>query len=303
MLIYHPDETQHFQQRNALLQKCLRPEPLPFGIEEEYPIVLAAEGREFSYCQDHLGGLCSHANLWPRRVIDSRNQEIFKLGLVGNVATDPNLRGHGYMRSLLSEIEKKAAEKDLGALMLWSDLSSFYHKLGYRAVGREFRLRFRAASPRKCSREEEFVFFNKPTLELGMKSLEGLSQLRLPGAVALERRTDEFVRLLSIPWLEVFALKRSGQLVAYALVGKGYDMAGVVHEWGAQEPGDLEGLLTHVCGVFETEEILVLAPSSLPASWLAKSPREEVPMALARILDPKIEKELDELFIWGLDSI
>ncbi len=307
MLVYHPSIPEHFSQRNSLLQKCLRPDELPFAIEEEYPIVLATEGRDFSYCHDHEGRLCSHANLWPRLVFDKRGTPIFGIGLVGNVATDPDLRGNGHMRSLLAKMEEEAKGKGLKALVLWSDLSTFYHKVGYKTLGREFRFSFSRGTGRRTA-GDEVLCYREAHRELDDLTLQKLIDLRLRTPLSLERTTRDFRRLLEIPWLDVFIIQRQGIVRAYALVGKGYDMLGVIHEWGAQSPQELESLIASIARLNEVEDTLLLAPGSLDAAWLkclrglAKG-KEEVPMALAKVLDPQIEKELDELFIWGLDSI
>lgn len=302
MQVYHPSEDEQFRQRNKLLQACLRPEPLPFAIEQEYPIVLAAGGRAFSFCQDHLGKICSHANLWPRKVIDLKGKEICSIGLVGNVATDPDFRGHGHMRNLLGEIEKIASDLDLCALVLWSDLSPFYHKLGYRSLGKEYRILFEK-SRRSHPSKDELLHLTNPARDLQPSIIKAMFELRPAVPLTLARDQDEFMRLLSIPWLEVFLLLRDKRPVAYALLGKGYDMAGVVHEWGAGNFEDLSSLLDAVCRALEQDEVLLLAPAKDSPQWFSKYPREEVPMALVKILQPKMEKELEELFVWGLDSI
>ncbi|WP_141736050.1 GNAT family N-acetyltransferase [Oligoflexus tunisiensis] len=307
MSLYHPKEPIHFQQRNQLLQECLRPDPLPFPIEQEYPIVLAPEGQGFSYCHDFQNQMCSHANLWPRKVINALGQEPFLIGLVGNVATDPRFRGHGHMRSLLTAVEEIAQQNHLKALFLWSDLTSFYQKLGFVSVGQEYHFHF--AEPRFGSKA-------RTSARLVRTGLQGLSDdvlLRLQAlkprvAQTLERSLAEFRRMLDIPWLELYLAYEAADIVAFALIGKGYDMMGVIHEWGCTDAAYLLDLVHFVRRDKDLPQCMLLTPGELQPAWhqeiLAQaSAVEAVPMALMKVLEKGKEKELHQLFIWGLDSI
>ena len=72
MEIIHPKTKSDFKQRNTLLQSALRPETLPFGIADEYPIVLSKEGSSYSYCVMEDKKIISHLNLWPRIVVNNQ---------------------------------------------------------------------------------------------------------------------------------------------------------------------------------------------------------------------------------------
>jgi GNAT superfamily N-acetyltransferase len=307
MSLYHPKEPIHFQHRNQLLQDCLRPDPLPFPIEQEYPIVLAPEGQIYSYCHDYQNQLCSHANLWPRKVINTSGQEQFLIGLVGNVATDPRFRGHGHMRSLLTAVEEIALKNQMQALFLWSDLTSFYQKLGYVSVGREYHFHFLESHLSSKART------NARLVRLDLRGISDDALLRLQAlkpkvAMNLERSLAEFRRMLEIPWVSLYAAYETADIVAFALMGKGYDMMGVIHEWGCTDPAFLLDLVHFVRRDQELPQCMLLSPGELKPSWhqdiLAHaSAVETVPMALMKPLNEEKEKELNQLFIWGLDSI
>ena len=303
MVLYHPTAPEHFLMRNALLQTCLRPDPLPFTIEREYPIALAPENARFSYCMKDGERFCSHANLWPRDVVDAQGRELFRLGLVGNVATDPELQGKGYMRILLSSLEKLALEQGLAVLVLWSDLETFYHKLGYTSVGSEWHFHFlpRAYPSRLQLEEWDPNVLTDPMLHHCLA-------LRYPLPAQLKRDITEYRKLLGIPWLNLFVALEDRQLKAYAFMGKGYDMMGVVHEWGAQHPQDLLSLLHYAGLQYQYEQVMLLAPGSLDEGWqkgfeAQAHASEKVPMAWAKTLSAERPSSLDQLFIWGLDSI
>lgn len=305
MLAIHPSLPEQFQLRNELLQRSLRPDPLPFPIENEFPIVLAPEGREFSYCAFEGEKLCSHVNLWPRRVLDKEGRSIFRVGLVGNVATDAGLRGQGHMRSLLMTIESEAVRQGLAALILWSDLDQFYHKLAYKSLGREFRFHYLASELHMSSTVKKTRHL---AANVDARQLAALMDLRLPVPLTLERSAEEFRRLLEIPWLDLYTAHRDGELCAYALLGKGYDMVGIVHEWGARDPEAILDLLAFICEENEFAQTMLLCPASVPLDWKEafQAPAtlcEKVPMALVKILQEEHGRQMDDMFVWGLDSI
>ncbi|HYX39877.1 MAG TPA: GNAT family N-acetyltransferase [Oligoflexus sp.] len=307
MSLYHPKEPIHFQHRNKLLQQCLRPDPLPFPIEQEYPIVLAPEGQSFSYCHDFQNQLCSHANLWPRKAINALGQDQFLIGLVGNVATDPRFRGHGHMRSLLTAVEEVALQNHMQALFLWSDLTSFYQKLGFVSVGQEYHFHFlESRSSGKARTAARLVRMDLQGLTDDV--LKQLLSLRPKVGMTLERSLAEFRRMLEIPWIDLYVAYETADIVAFAIQGKGYDMMGVIHEWGCTDAAFLLDLVHFVRRDKDLAQCMLLTPGELKPAWhqeiLAQaSAVEAVPMALMRILKEGRESELAQLFIWGLDSI
>lgn len=299
-------QPQDLTERNRLLQECLRPEPLPFPIATEYPLVLSPEEMEFSYGIFQEDKICSHANLWPRRVLNLTGEEVFKVGLVGNVATHSAWRGHGLMRSLLTAIEEEATRQELDALILWSDLESFYHKLGFKSVGKEYRFGFLAGDFTKSMATRTIRSIKGKDLSAEM--LKYLMELRPKIPLTLERSAEEFQRLLNIPWLELYLSTSDSAIDGYAMVGKGYDMLGIVHEWAAKDCRGLLDILAQICRSKQLEQITLLAPRDIPSSWIQELKKrsaliEEYPMALMRPLNDRVANNLDKLFIWGLDSI
>lgn len=308
MSTYNPQTSEDFKTRDQLLTLCLRPDPLPFPIKDEYPIVLSQEGRAFSYCMDYQQKLCSHANLWPRVVIDRQQRVKAQIGLVGNVATDPSMQGRGHMRELLSKLEDIAIRQNLSALVLWSDLDQFYHKLGYESVGQEFHLGFPKVDRKRPSHRSYLGTFQLNG-DLKDGELEKLLALRPQLPLTLLRTPEEMRAQLTIPWLDCFRAYRNGELVAYALIGKGYDMVGVIHEWGAKDLSDLIALIDYCASTLPFESLMLLLPEGVDAVWKARlvdltESYEKHSMALIKPLNQKQKREdLSSLFVWGLDSI
>jgi GNAT superfamily N-acetyltransferase len=308
MKAYHPAKAEDYRARDQLLQLCLRPEPLPFPIRDEYPIVLSEEGLGFSYCKDHNNRLCSHANLWPRSVIDRQKRQKGRVGLIGNVATDPGMRGRGHMRELLSDLEDIAVRQGLSALILWSDLDSFYHKLGYESLGQELHLGFAKSDKNRPSAQSfrgQFILNG----ELSATERQAMLSLRPSLPLTLERSAEEFQLQMSIPWLDCFCAYRDGELTAFLLVGKGYDMVGVIHEWGASDLTGLMALIDYAATTLPFESIMLLVPEHIDTEWTSSlvslsESHERRPMALVKYLYQKQKREdYSSLFVWGLDSI
>ena len=300
--IFHPTTTKLLFARDRLLQRSLREGPLPFGVAAEYPLVLAADAARWSYClgDEAAGEVTAHANLWPRTLAGR------KIGLVGNVATDERSRGQGLMRTLLTELKGEAERLGLEALVLWSDLLEFYQKQGFESFGRELRYQF--AADVKGARPPEAAYVPLPDDTAAQVAAELLT-LRQPVGQTLERTPAEFQQLLTIPALTVLgAVGDRGKLEGFALLGKGADMVGVIHEWGAPSPDHLIEAVRAAAELTGYADILLLAPGDLPADWqeaLAAKAQgvTEHAVGLAWTRTPAAKAALASSFIWGLDSI
>lgn len=309
MRIFHPKRPLEFAARNKLLQAALRPDPSPFAIEREYPIVLAEREAALSYCVGDGDKVVAHANLWPRVMKDKVQGKDIQIGLVGNIATDERFRGQGLMSQLLETLKKEAEKKGLKALVLWSDLLEFYQKQGFQSFGEERRYRMTAQDLQR-TRAHPASFSRTKSRDLSEETVKELLLRRFPVATTLGRSASEFKALLDIPALDVY-LSHSvdGQVSGYALLGKGCDMVGVIHEWGAESPEALVAAAAQAAKDTGYDDILVLAPAGLPHEWHAPlaGQSSEVTrhgMALMWIKDePGVKEALAGSFIWGLDSI
>lgn len=300
---FQPTPLDLYRERNALLQKTLRTSENEFSIQEEYPIVLSKElGQKFSYCLMHEDKIVCHANLWPRKII-SPNQ--IDIGLIGNVATDPDFQKRGLMQELFIHIEKEAQNQGLKALVLWSDLQLFYQKLGFQSLSQEVRFHFNLSSLQDFpSGPAPFFLVESPSEE--SVDFESLLSLR-PNCVTLNRSAKEFEKLLQIPSTHLFVLVDENKYLAYFVLGKGADMAGVIHEWGALSPKYLVQAAEHVLTLSGWPEVILLAPDNISKEFeenlnLFSLKKEKHPMALYKPLGEDQLRQLNP-FIWGLDSI
>ncbi len=294
--------TQQIQERDELIRAALRPEPLPFSVASEYPIVLARDSA-FSYCLVEGNGVVSHANLWPREVIDQSGRVLARVGLIGNVCTDEALRGKGYMRALLRDLEASARDQGLNALILWSELQNFYQNLGYTSWGSEIRYQI---GERPITLKSGLTFESVDPAKLSAGDIERLLSLRPQLPQTLKRSADEFRKLLTIPALDLVVGMDQGEIEAFLLTGKGYDMVGVIHEWGG-EPHAVVHACDFILKELEFATMLLLCPKPIPAAYEDAFDRRGLlktssAMAWGKILEPS-ELDPDQLFIWGLDSI
>lgn len=300
MHLIHPTSPRQIANRNRMLQRALREEPLPFAIEAEYPLVLAASAAALSYCLGDEDVTLAHANLWPRRLAEHN------VGLVGNVATDAQWRGQGLMRTLLKELKGEAERTGLEALILWSDLLEFYQKHGFQSFGHERRYIFAAGAPDAGASGVAYLPLPDDTASLVAAELLAL---RHPVARTVARTPAEMSALLTIPALTVLgAVGDRGRLEGYALLGKGADMIGVIHEWGAPSPAHLLAAVRAAADLTGYADILVLAPGDLDAGWHAALAAKaaavtEHHIGLAWTRTPAVAATLASSFIWGLDSI
>ncbi len=305
MQLINPTKPNQFLERNILLQNALRPQSTRFPIQDEYPIVLSPFNSSLSYCFQDATVLCAHANLWPRRVRDRSLLESYQVGLVGNVATAETHRGKGLMRDLISNLVHIANEQNLSALILWSDLSEFYHKLGFESLGKEYHFHFDAM---ELERLTKVNIFELSPERIDATVLNNIMELRYKVPLTLERSLTDYQVLSRIPNMKLYTAWEDTNLVGFSWIGKGEDMVGVIHEWGAYEPEYMLDIVQFVTRAQDLDRIMVLSPFELNETWYQAFIEESIlcetiPMAFTKILDESKRDSLASLFIWGIDSI
>jgi predicted N-acetyltransferase YhbS len=298
--------------RDSLLQEALRPAEPRFDIGAEYPIVLGQNGLSHSLGCFMNDRLVAHASVVPRTLIRFGAVQPQSIVLVGNVATLPEFRGQGLMRSLLEKaIAISETHKSVG-VVLWSDLDSFYDKLGFRPMGREIRRMIAPEQSRSLSdklappSDPEFV----PIQQITDTLCRQLLQLRPTLPLTVDRSVDSFKELLTIPDTVLMITRGADKSPnAFYVLGKGYDLIGVLHEWGAKSPNHLASLIKWSQIKFQLPELMILMPQALRDSW-ASHPAlagqdSECHMALwhPNHVSSLDQNDVENFFIWGLDSI
>lgn len=299
-------------QRNLLLQESLRPGFLEYPIVREYPIVLSEHSLNYSYCAyDRIGGqdqLLAHANMWPRTLIDGKNGDHLTVGFIGNVATHAEFRGRGIMQKLLDYLWGTGKAAGLKALILWSDLNDFYNKMGYEQKGHEKRIIFGPDSFASRTPGKTTICDHHPH-QIKTPFLKTLFSMRHSSCVTLARSPKEFKTLLSIPDTILLTARNQHQaLCGYAILGKGFDMPGVIHEWGTQNPEILLDMIQLIIKVTQFDQLMLLSPD-LNEVWTDSirpwaQTWTEHPLGFVNLdANQKAKDMFQDSFIWGLDTI
>ncbi|MGE0172807.1 MAG: GNAT family N-acetyltransferase [Oligoflexales bacterium] len=306
--IIQPNDESLILSRNHLVQEQLRAKNPLFPVEHEYPIVLDQKMAMLSYCMmNDNNEVVAHANLWPRRFItgESSNQS-YNVGLVGNVATDKRWQNKGLMRKLFGYLESIARKQNLDALILWSDLVQFYQNLGFSSLSREFRFHIE----RKSSAPGKTDLFMIDTKSVTIGDARKLLDIRYKVPFTLERSPEEFLQLLTIPATYLFIRLGREEIERYYLIGKGYDMVNVIHEWGCNNPVDLYNDVVDIGHELDFPSVTLLCPPTIEPSWIQtlkclSATEETCSMAMIKYLNDtdSFREKLSQCFIWGPDSI
>lgn len=199
------------------------------------------------------------------------------VALVGAVATAESHRGQGLASRTVSLAVEWARERGAAMALLWGSETALYERLGFELCGMQVRAPL-------------------AELELG-PMIEDFSQIILgrgwnPALMASLRMRGSGLRLLETDesWLEAhrnvdwYWLGDPEAPQAYAAIGRGIDLQGIVHEWGGDCAEDLKTLLQLIR--MEHPEAQLLASPVLLSAWSLSAPREDVEfLCMARALD------------------
>ena len=302
----HTTKLSDLAARDRLLQRHLREENDPLSISDEYPIVLSHYDTKYSLCLRLQSKIVAHLNYWPRNVVDAKNKIVCKVGLIGNVVSCPSVRGKGYIRKLFEQVHERCLKEDIRALILWSDLNEFYKKLGFTPFGSERRITL--SFPKISQKGDSDIKLVAPG-NLSLQLLQKALCLRPQLAYTIQRSLREYMELLTIPECYLFGYFQNSDLKSFAIVGKGSDMRGVIHEWGYREsPDQLGRVVQFIQNTIDQKGMMLLAPSRTSApleSWFAdyQLQTDTVPMAHMFEYEQGIAENLSSLFVWGMDSI
>lgn len=194
-----------------------------WSIQDEYPLVLTPGNLPGFHIIEKDGRYLSGAVIKTSFVKSPAG--LFKVAGIGSVVTDPEYRNQGLSRAILDSTLDAAKKEMCDIAILWSDLHDFYRKLGFELAGSETSVRI----------ESEF-----PTTPSGLRFLEStkiapdaLARLYAQHTCGTIRSVEEVRKSLTIPNMRVYtAWDESNTLQAYAVEGKGADLAGHIHEWG-----------------------------------------------------------------------
>lgn len=184
--------------------------------------------------------IISHALIKP--IVTKTPYAIYKLGAIGSVVTDPLHRQQGLSTLNMQNCLAKATAQDCDLVILWTDKTEFYQKLGFELAGSENTYVFTAP---QLQRTENIRFVKGTQVDP-----QAILKLYSQHSVGSLRSIDDIQQYLKIPNSNVYtAWSSSNQLLAYAVDGKGVDLQTFIHEWG----GQVDALIDLVSHMVKTE--------------------------------------------------
>lgn len=231
----------------------------PGRLQQEYPLLFSPDASSLHltfYREDAPVAFCA---LWPARFrLGSRR---LSAGLVSLVYTDPESRGQGHASRIVRAAIDHAGRLGLGLVMLWSELESFYSRLGFTRVGCESLV---LVDPERIDRALETLGGASDRLHLEIPSEADWSEIeRMRGArdCQLELDAGLLARMRGIPDMSVRVARDADCLRGFAIRGRGDDLAEIIHDWG----GDPQAALLCCRSLVEAwaphRELLMLSPS------------------------------------------
>jgi predicted N-acetyltransferase YhbS len=270
------------------------------GLLEEFPLLTGRDNR--SRCRVIADGaeLVAHAAWRPVELV-CRSERVRAAG-IGLVTTHAAHRGRGLASELVSACVAEARAAGCELALLFGAARGLYRRLGFVPCGRERITRIAAPPVRAPGRLRAG----------GRADVPELLELLRAQPLRVERSAAEFERLLAIRNTQLHVFAREGGVVAYAVIGKGRDLQGVVHEW-AGEPEAVAGLLAALARKIGPD-LCALSPEALPPP--VDGAHEIGSLAQLCILRPERFGSSDPVrvfgdadtpaewpfYVWGLDS-
>ncbi len=219
--------------------------------------------------------------------------ERHRVCLIGAVATALSHRGRGIASRLVSLACRWAEDRQAQLVVLWGSEHKMYQRLGFELCGRQVRVPIR-----------EIVQEAAMGGELGRGWVPAIwDRLRC-------RKTGLLLEDGDLVWMREHRGTQwywSGSREnpsAYAAVGRGIDLPGMVHEWGGSDTRTMRALFAQIARESPDAEVLG-SPWLMSEAGLVQRSLPIENLCLARVIDPSAKKllESDALWFWGLDGV
>lgn len=242
-------------------------------ISRDFPLFFAEANADhlFAIFNDTPTGkeLASHAGTYRSNLLTE--EDSLKVGGIGGVATGDEFQGKGYGKSVIEACVQDLEQSDCDLAFLWSGEHDFFRKFGFELVGAQWSITVPPGTGSQIESELNKVYGKAKRADYDkIEVLEGARHIYKDGLklyashpLRLERDQEEFKALVSSEGCRVFSAHFKGELIAYAILGKGIDLPGHIHEWAGTELG-LIRILKSIADA-ETEDVIVLAPQFTPA--------------------------------------
>ena len=221
-------------------------------IADEYPLVFREGFPGQIVALGDGEGVRSACTVLLRDLVSPQGE--LRAGFIGSVATDPAFRRQGLASQVLEGAEMRLANQGAIVSMLWAEDPRFYYARGYRPVGAEDDYQI---SPEVAGNLPE----TDAVREGGEEDTEAIHQLYLTHTARTNRRLEETAALLECPGMSTRVVERDGEVVAYALMGRGGDLERTIHEWAGEIDDVLALVRAHVATATNDEPTFVMAPT------------------------------------------
>ena len=224
-----------------------------------------------------------------------------RIALLGGVATHPEYARRGLGSRAVSAAVDWAVRGGAQMILLWGSEHRMYERLGFQLYGKQLQISLADISTLRLSP-------TNPRVHIGWNPR--LFQLRQGSPTGLLLKDQDCAWYSAHKNVQWFYVGEPDRPEAYAAVGRGIDLPGVVHEWGIHSSvvhrSPLPGLLRYIEEGGWARTIIgspsLLAEIGVPPRW----PPIEFPtefLCLARMTGDRAEIEKVPLWIWGLDAV
>lgn len=223
-------------------------------LEAEFAPVLH-QGDPAAECQQHVlvrEGEKHASHCLTRTITVEALGRRLELGMIGMVYTDPAFRGRGAARLAIEAGIDRLREQGASVAVLWSDLDSFYTRQGFHRAGIENFYVIDRELVRRAQLAADDSIEVRPAQPHDWFELETLYASKPTRHV---REQGELRRLAAAPDSRTCVAVREERVLAYASMGRGDDLGGVVHEWAGDPAGVGACIETFAC---ELDELIVL---------------------------------------------
>ena len=226
------------------------------ALAPDYPLVFSDAGSGRVVVAEERGEVLSTCALLERELRYGTGS--IQVGLIGSVSTAVAARGRGLASAVLECAESELRSRGCLISMLWADAPEFYAARGYSPIGAErdyvLDLALAAELPRLDA-----------VRAAGPGDYQRMHDLYAAHPQRVQRSADESALLFATPGMRSLVCDRSQGGTAYVCLGRGGDLAGVVHEWA----GDADSVLACLRSLLEsaasegsTEPLFLLSPNA-----------------------------------------
>jgi GNAT superfamily N-acetyltransferase len=242
------------REARALMERVLRGGG---SLAEEYPLLFGERAAGELCALEEQGEVRAACALLVRELVCGR--ERLRVGLLGSVCTHEAHRGRGLGGRLLECAEARLAELGCTLAWLWADDAGFYERRGWRRAGCEVVVALDRAVLAGVARDER-----ARVRAAAPDDSAALHRLYESHAARVDRTLGETRALLRCGGVATLVLERGRDVIAYACLGRGADLAGCLHEW-AGAPDDVLALAREHLARTSARELFLMTPGVAPA--------------------------------------